>query len=273
MGRNEHAERGDIGHRGDRADHVGDADLDRLDRLDDIDLAEHEADPRGWDLVGAGDRRIGRVDELIGDTRAMKVRYLAVDLDRGIEREDRQVLVPIGDVDLDTSNNRVIARTLDTAAVVGLPAWQGAAASARHTAGEGRTEHAEHTEETRVQRAEEELTVGTREREAGEVDVRKRVETEHVREPVEVRREEVEVERRPVEGSDRMAADTADLGDEEVRIPISEEEVVVEKRPVVKEEVVVRKREHTDTEVVEEDVQRERVDVETRGDVSRDDQR
>lgn len=268
MGRNEYPERGDIGRSGNPADHVGDADLERLDRLDDIDVADHEADPRGWDLVGAGDRRIGRVDDLIGDTGAMKVRYLAVDLDSGIEREDRQVLVPIEDVDLDTSNKRVVARTLDATAAVGLPAWQGA--TARDTAGGGRKEH---TEETRVQRAEEELAVGTRERQAGEVDVRKRVETEHVREPVEVRREEVEVERRPVDSSDRVAAEAADLSDEEVRIPVSEEEVVVEKRPVVKEEVVVRKREHTDTEVVEEDVQRERVDVETRGDVSRDDRR
>jgi uncharacterized protein (TIGR02271 family) len=44
-------------------------------------------------------------------------------------------------------------------------------------------------------------------------------------------------------------------------IPLTEEEVVVEKRPVVKEEIRIRKDVVEDTEVVEEDVRREEVDV------------
>ena len=44
-------------------------------------------------------------------------------------------------------------------------------------------------------------------------------------------------------------------------MPVTEEEVVVEKRPVVKEEIRVRKDVVEDEEVVEEDVRREEIDV------------
>ncbi len=112
-------------------------------------------------------------------------------------------------------------------------------------------------DELRVQRSEEELRAGTREREAGEVGVQKTVRTERERLEVPTRREEVTVDRVPVEGE----ASEAQIGDDEVRVPVTEEEVVVEKRPVAKEEVRVRKDVVEDTEVVEEDVRKEEVDV------------
>ncbi len=118
-------------------------------------------------------------------------------------------------------------------------------------------------EELRVQRSEEELRVGTRERRAGSVNVRKRVRTDHERLSVPKRREEVSVERVPVE--DREASSEAEIGeDDEVRIPVVEEEVVVEKRPVVKEEIRLRKEVVEEEEVVEEDVRKEEVDIEDR---------
>jgi uncharacterized protein (TIGR02271 family) len=116
----------------------------------------------------------------------------------------------------------------------------------------------EDQDELRVQRTEEELRAGTREREAGALNVRKRVVTERERMEVPTRREEVTVERVPVEGE----ATEAEIGDDEVRIPVTEEEVVVEKRPVAKEELRIRKDVVEDTEVVEEDVRREEIYVE-----------
>jgi uncharacterized protein (TIGR02271 family) len=112
--------------------------------------------------------------------------------------------------------------------------------------------------EIRVQRSEEELRTGTREREAGRVGVRKQVHTEreHVRVPT--RREEVSVERVPVD-EERTGAE---IGDDEVSVPVVEDEVVVEKRPVVKEELRVRKDVVEDEQVVEEDVRKEEIDVE-----------
>jgi len=80
------------------------------------------------------------------------------------------------------------------------------------------------------------------------------------REQLEVptRHEEVTVERVPVEGE----ATEAQIGEDEVVVPVTEEEVVVGKRAVVKEEVRIRKDVVEDTEVVEEDVRREEIEVE-----------
>jgi uncharacterized protein (TIGR02271 family) len=93
---------------------------------------------------------------------------------------------------------------------------------------------------------------------AGEAYLRKTVETEHVRQEVPVTHEEVTVERRPLSAD---AATDVTISEDEIRIPVMEEEVVTEKRVVPKEEVVIRKRAVSDTEVVEDDVRRERVDV------------
>jgi uncharacterized protein (TIGR02271 family) len=113
-------------------------------------------------------------------------------------------------------------------------------------------------DELRVQRTEEELAAGTREREAGQLKVRKRVRTDREQIEVPTRHEEVSVERVPVEGE----VSEAEIGEDEVRVPVTEEEVVVEKRPVAKEEVRIRKDVVSDTETVEEDVRREEVEVE-----------
>ena len=88
--------------------------------------------------------------------------------------------------------------------------------------------------------------------------VRKRVRTDRERVDVPVKHEEVSVERVPGTGE----ASGAQIAEEEVSVPVTDEEVVVDKRAVAKEEVRVRKEVVEDTEVVEEDVRREEVDVE-----------
>ena len=123
---------------------------------------------------------------------------------------------------------------------------------------QSRGDDLEDEDELRVQRIEEELAAGTREREAGQLKVRKRVRTDREHIEVPTRHEEVSVERVPVEGE----ASEAEIGEEEVVLPLTEEEVVVGKRPVVKEEVRIRKDVVEDTEVVEEDVRREEIEVE-----------
>jgi uncharacterized protein (TIGR02271 family) len=125
---------------------------------------------------------------------------------------------------------------------------------------QSRGDDLEDEDELRVQRTEEELKAGTREREAGALNVRKRVRTDREQIEVPTRHEEVTVERVPV--SEGTAATEAQIGEDEVSIPVTEEEVVVEKRPVAKEEVRIRKDVVEDTEVVEEDVRREEIDVE-----------
>ena len=116
----------------------------------------------------------------------------------------------------------------------------------------------EDEDELRVQRSEEELKAGTRERQAGAMKVRKRVRTDRERIEVPTKHEEVSVERVPISGE----ATEAQIGEDEVSVPVTEEEVVTEKRAVAKEEVRIRKDVVEDTEVVEDDVRREEVEIE-----------
>jgi uncharacterized protein (TIGR02271 family) len=115
----------------------------------------------------------------------------------------------------------------------------------------------EDEDELRVQRSEEELRAGTREREAGKLNVRKRVRTDREQVRVPTRREEVSVERVPV-NEERAGAE---IGEDEVSVPVVEEEAVVGKQSVVKEEIRVRKDVVEDEEVIEEDVRKEEVDI------------
>jgi uncharacterized protein (TIGR02271 family) len=118
-------------------------------------------------------------------------------------------------------------------------------------------------DDVRVRRSEEEIRVETREREAGEMRVRKRVRTERERLSVPKKRVEVTVERVPVEGAARTGEDatTPQIGEEEIVVPVVEEEIVVEKRPVVKEEIRIRKHVVEEVEIVEEDVRKEEVEI------------
>ncbi len=116
----------------------------------------------------------------------------------------------------------------------------------------------EDEDELRVQRSEEELRAGTREREAGSVNVRKRVKTEREQLRVPKKREEVSVDRVPVEEG---TASEGEIGEDEIRVPVVEEEVIVDKKPVVKEELRIRKDVEEDEEVIEEDVRKEEVEI------------
>lgn len=113
-------------------------------------------------------------------------------------------------------------------------------------------------DELRIQRSEEELRAGVREREAGRVNVRKRVRTERERMAVPRRREEINVERVRV----NEPASGAEIGEDEVVIPVVEEEIVVQKQPVVREEIRVRKDVVEEEEVVEADLRKEEVEIE-----------
>jgi uncharacterized protein (TIGR02271 family) len=118
-------------------------------------------------------------------------------------------------------------------------------------------------EDLRVQRSEEELRASVREREAGQVNVKKSVRTEREVVRVPKRREEVDIERVPVEGEAREAttATEADIGEDEVVLQVFEEEVVVTKRVVLKEEIRLRKRVVQDEETVEVDLRKEEVEI------------
>jgi uncharacterized protein (TIGR02271 family) len=111
-------------------------------------------------------------------------------------------------------------------------------------------------------RSEEELHVGTTEREAGRVRLKKYVVEDEVTETVPVRREEVRVEREPITDANRGAAlDGPDISEEEHEVVLREEEAVASKRTVPKERVRLEKDTETDEKTVSETVRSERVDV------------
>lgn len=267
-----------------------------LSEAPDFKVAEGDPDVRSWEVWSADGRRVGKVDELLVDLQARKVRYLDVDVERSAG--DRHVLVPIGYARLDEERDRVNIASLTGSDLEAFPAFTRGRVDPdqesklrRHldprftgpAAGQDLydselyddsgffgSRRASEPGETRVTRSEEELVVGTRATEAGEVQIDKRVETEHVRREVPTTHEEVVVERRP---ADPALAAGSRIEEAHVRVPVKEEELVVDKRVVPREELVVRKREVLETEPVEADLRRERVEVHEEGNVNVDERR
>jgi uncharacterized protein (TIGR02271 family) len=280
-----------------------------LDELDDFEVAEGDPDVRGWDVISADGRKIGEVDQLLVDTAAMKVRYLDVDVDDELMEsgnDERHILIPIGYARLDEDDDHVVVDQLQSSQISTLPAYEHqpltrdyetsirqsfdtgytAAGTAAGTAATDATSATANDEfyahdlynddrfygsrrgteenERRLTLSEEELDVGRREVRAGEVSIDKEVETHHVRENVPVSHEEVIVERRPA--TPGMGAN-ARIEEGEIHVPVTEEELVVSKRTVPKEELVVRKQSVTEEESVEADLRRERAEVHQEGDV------
>lgn len=116
-----------------------------------------------------------------------------------------------------------------------------------------------------IQAREERLHVEKRPVDEGEVTVRREVHTEHKTIDVPITREEVVIERHPGHGQ-RASSETLGEG-KEIRVPVRSEEVDIRKETVVAEEVTVGKRKIQETEHVDENLRKEEIRVEKRGDV------
>ena len=97
-----------------------------LNARNDFQVARGEQDPRGWLVFAENGQIVGTVDDLLAETREMRVRYLDVSLSdpAGHELGDRHVLVPIADATFGSPEHRVVieglfARDLDTIAPAG----------------------------------------------------------------------------------------------------------------------------------------------------------
>jgi len=214
----------------------------------DYAIASDDPDVRGWAVIDAAGTPLGHVGELIIDTQTMKVRYLQL---RDSDGHD-DIYAPVDRADLDTAQRTVILRPTGTA-LSGGSDDSGLEQSAR------RAVPSQGTTAERLTRAEEEVRIGKRSVQAGEIRVGKHVETEHRHEDVTVTREQVHVERRPV--TDAHAPAEIRASGEEIRVPITEEEVVVEKRPVVREELIISKERVQETAPVDVEVKREQFDI------------
>ncbi len=117
----------------------------------------------------------------------------------------------------------------------------------------------------RIQLREEQLSARKQTVQAGEVHVHKDVITETRSIDVPVSHDEVVIERHPVTA--RTVADTPIGQDETIRVPLSREEVTLDKQAYVREEVEVGKRSVTETEHLSGTVRREEARIENTGDV------
>src|SRR4051794_14839788 len=107
-------------------------------------------------------------------------------------------------------------------------------------------------------RSEEELRVGTAEREAGRVRLKKYVVEDQVTQTVPVRREEVRIEREPITDANvNDALDGPAISEEEHEVVLHEEEVVADKRAVPKERIRLEKDVETEQRQVSETVRKE----------------
>jgi uncharacterized protein (TIGR02271 family) len=118
------------------------------------------------------------------------------------------------------------------------------------------------TTDDAMTRSEEELRVGTTQRERGRVRLRKYVTTEHVQQTLPVRREKARLEREPITDANLDAATSGpDISEEEHEVILREEEPVVEKRVVPRERVRLDKDTVTGEERVAEQVRKEQIEV------------
>jgi uncharacterized protein (TIGR02271 family) len=110
--------------------------------------------------------------------------------------------------------------------------------------------------------SEERLRVGTEKRERGRARLRKYVVTENVTKTVPVSHEEVRVEREPITDANVGAAKSGpDISEEEHEVVLREERPVVEKDVVPTERVRLTKKTSTHDETVSGEVRKEQVDT------------
>lgn len=108
--------------------------LYRLDELSDYKIASNYSDVRGWKIVDADNRTIGKIDNLWVNKDMQRVVYLDVKLDKGLLEEshnevrdliandngkefiykegDSHIIIPIGSVSINKDTKIVMANNL-----------------------------------------------------------------------------------------------------------------------------------------------------------------
>jgi sporulation protein YlmC with PRC-barrel domain len=92
-------------------------------------LPRDAPNPRGWNVFGSDNERVGKVAEMLVDPDQMKVRYLVVDVasDLFLLREDRHVVVPMEAVELRERGGDAWVQGLTAREIALLPAYGGGA--------------------------------------------------------------------------------------------------------------------------------------------------
>ncbi len=96
-----------------------------LGDLKELRVQKGEPDIRGWEVVTADRKKMGKVHELVIDTIDMKVRYLDIDVDGKILdlKQKTHMLVPIAGAQLDDDDNRVYLTEITVDELRALPPY------------------------------------------------------------------------------------------------------------------------------------------------------
>lgn len=98
----------------------------RLEELSssDFEIADHQPDITGWDILDSAGYDIGEVQDLIFDKESRKVRYIVSNVHFEVEENSRLVLIPIGIVTLHEKDDEVIISELSASYLPTLPAYK-----------------------------------------------------------------------------------------------------------------------------------------------------
>jgi sporulation protein YlmC with PRC-barrel domain len=90
-----------------------------------FEITDGQPDIRGWDVYDEEGRKIGKVDELIFDSRARKVRYMVLNIAdvKELELDKRTVVVPIGLAELDKADDNVVLHQVTPFQLRALPKY------------------------------------------------------------------------------------------------------------------------------------------------------
>lgn len=124
--------------RRDRDNRDNERNLQFLSDMSDYKVASDDPDVRGWDVIDVNNQRVGKVDNLLVDTSAEKVRYLDVELDNDVTNEGHEpyahgkstgvhefetrdgevhMIVPVGLARVDDNNNNVISDEINRSTI------------------------------------------------------------------------------------------------------------------------------------------------------------
>jgi uncharacterized protein (TIGR02271 family) len=231
---------------------------------------------RGAPVYDNNGDKIGKVEEIYYDQQTRVPEWIGIGTGffgtkrvlvpvKGAATHDDGLMVPYSKDQVNDSPD-IDAEEISQETEAELAAFYGLGYSKERSA-TGRTEGAprgnKRDEDQAMTRAEEELEVGKRPVDAGTARLKKWVETEPVALDVELQREVARVTREPI---DRPAGEH-EFSEEEVEVPLHREKPVVQKQAVAKERVGLQKDVQTETQTVEDELKKERVEVE--GDVDK----
>jgi uncharacterized protein (TIGR02271 family) len=244
-----------------RGDDLYDTSGDKLGKIEEIYLDAETGAPE-WALVNTGlfgtKSTFVPLRDATEDNGSLRVPYEKAQL------KDAPTIDPDGELSQQQESELYRHYGLDyseSRSDSGLPEG-GAGAGGTDAAGTVGHDTSGPTTDDAMTRSEEEVKVGTTERESGRARLRKYVVEEEVTKTVPVRREEVRVEREPVtEGNADAALDGPAISEEEHEVVLHEEEPVVEKQAVPKERVRLDKETITDEQQVSETARKEQIDV------------